>query len=172
MIKIRLITWMLCFAAVFWATAQQTNVNRANPHTETKVSESRKNGKYKRITETFTDKVLTSRKEEVSLKGSDEIHFVFVKLFREGEMTYFSTFYKTENRTIRSYYHQGKLFLEEGDEDRDGLFETTILFDANEQPVEGFRKSKDGTVTQLSKEKFLELKKGFAIIGGKEEPRE
>jgi hypothetical protein len=33
MIKIRLITWMLCFAAVFWATAQQTNVNRANPHT-------------------------------------------------------------------------------------------------------------------------------------------
>ena len=172
MSKKYLITLTLCFAAVVWAVAQQTNVNSANAHTETKVSESRKNGKYKRITETFTDKVLASRKEEVSVKDNDQIDFVFVKLFRDGEMTYASTFYKAENRTIRSYYHQGKMLVEEGDEDGDGFFETMILFDANEQPVEAFRKSQDGTVTQFSKEKFLELKKSFAIIGGKEKPQE
>ena len=166
-----LITWMLCFAAVVWAVAEQTNINSANPHTETKVSESRKNGKYKRITETFTDKVLASRKEEVSLKDNDQIDFVFVKLFRNGEMTCASTFYKAENRTVRSYYHHGKMLIEEGDEDGDGFFETMILFDATEQPVEAFKKSKEGIVTQLSKEKFLELKKSFALIGGKADPK-
>jgi hypothetical protein len=51
---------------------------------------------------------------------------------------------------------------EEGDEDCDGFFETIILFNDKEQPVEAFSRSKDGTVTQFSKEKLAELKKSFA----------
>jgi hypothetical protein len=148
---------------IAWAIAQQPQIaNNASARTETKVSESRKNGKYKRVTETFTDKALTTRKEEVSLKDNGQIDYVFIKLFRKGEMTYSSTFYKSESRTIRSYYHQGKMTVEEGDEDGDGFFETIILFNDKEQPVEAFSRSKDGTVTQFSKEKLAELKKSFA----------
>lgn len=155
-----------CFMALAWAIAQQSQVNpnSAIGRTQTKVSESRKNGKYKRTTETFTDKGLSARKEEVSVKDNGRIDYVFVKLFRDGEMTYSSTLYKTENRTIRSYYHQGKMIVEEGDEDGDGFFETMILFGANEQPVEAFSQNKDGTVTQFSKEKLAELKKSFAKL--------
>jgi hypothetical protein len=51
--------------------------------------------------------------------------------------------------------------VSEGDEDGDGFFETMILFDAKEQPVEAFSKTKDGTVTQFTKEKLAELKKSF-----------
>ena len=128
---------------IAWAIAQQPQIaNNASARTETKVSESRKNGKYKRVTETFTDKALTTRKEEVSLKDNGQIDYVFIKLFRKGEMTYSSTFYKSESRTIRSYYHQGKMTVEEGDEDGDGFFETIILFNDKEQPVEAFSRSK------------------------------
>jgi hypothetical protein len=78
---------------IAWAIAQQPQIaNNASARTETKVSESRKNGKYKRVTETFTDKALTTRKEEVSLKDNGQIDYVFIKLFRKGEMTYSSTF--------------------------------------------------------------------------------
>jgi len=153
-----------CFMALTWAIAQQSQVsaNSANARTETKVSESRKNGKYKRTTETLAEKVLVARKEEVSVKDNGQIDYVFVKLFRDGAMVYSSTFYKAEKRTIRSYYHQGNMTVEEGDEDGDGFFETMILFDAKEQPVEAFSKSKDGAVTQFSKEKLAELKKSFS----------
>lgn len=153
----------VCCLALAWAIAQQVQVNpsNVNERTETKVSESRKNGKYKRITETFTDKVLVARKEEVSVKDNGQIDYVFVKLFRDGEMTYSSTLHKSETRTIRSYYKDGKMAVSEGDEDGDGFFETMILFDAKEQPVEAFSKTKDGTVTQFTKEKLAELKKSF-----------
>ena len=152
-----------CFV-VAWATAQptRTSADSATPSTETKVSESRKNGKYKRVTETFANKRLIARKEEVSVKDNGRIDYMFVKLFRDGEMTYSSTFYKSENRTIRSYYHQGKMAVEEGDEDGDGFFETMILFDAKEQPVQAFSKNKDGTVAQFTNGKLAELKKSFA----------
>ncbi len=149
--------------ALAWTVAQQAQVkpDAVNERTETKVSESHKNGKYKRMTETFTDKVLVARKEEVSVKDNGQVDYVFVKLFRDGEMTYASTLYKSENRTIRSYYHRGKMIVEEGDEDGDGFFETMFLFDAKEQPVQAFSTRKDGTVTQFSKEKLAELKKSF-----------
>lgn len=153
-----------CLMALASAVAQQvqSGCDSAVSPMESKVSESRKNGKYKRTTETFAGKVLVARKEEVSLKDNDQIDYVFVKLFRDGKMIYASTFYAAENRTIRSYYHQGKMVMAEGDEDGDGFFETMILFDAKEQPVEAFSKSKDGTVTQFTNEKLAELKKSFA----------
>lgn len=153
-----------CSMALAWAVAQQAQLSAGStgPSTETKVSESRKNGKYKRITETYIDKVLVARKEEISLKDNGQTNYVFLKLYRDGEMTYSSTFYKSENRIIRSYYHQGKMVVEEGDEDGDGLYETIILFDTKEQPVEAFLRGKDNTVTQFSKEKLAELKKSFA----------
>ena len=97
-----------------------------------------------------------------TVKENGRIDYMFVKLFRDGEMTYSSTFYKSENRTIRSYYHQGKMAVEEGDEDGDGFFETMILFDAKEQPVQAFSKNKDGTVAQFTNGKLAELKKSFA----------
>lgn len=152
------------FMTLVWAIAQQAEVSpsAANAPTETKVSESRKNGKYQRITEVFQDKVLQSRKLEVSEHDDGRINRVFTKLFRNGEMIYASSFYKSENRTIRSYYNQGRMVVEEGDEDGDGFFETMILFDANEQPAEAFSKRKDGTVVQFSSEKLTELKKSFA----------
>lgn len=153
---------LLLFTCVMWAIAQQ-EATVPQGKTETKVSESHKNGKYKRITETFTDKVLTARREEVSLRDDGRINFVFVKCFRDGQMTYASTFDKDKNRTVRSYYHEGKMLAEEGDEDGDGFFETLILFDVNEEPVEAFERSKDGTVTPFSKEKLSALKKSFYI---------
>ena len=154
----------MCLMVFAWALAQQVQSSRSSVDsaTETKISESRKNGKYKRTTETFAGKALVARKEEVSLKDNGRTDYVFVKCFRDGKMTYASTFYATENRTIRSYYNQGKMIVEEGDEDGDGFFETMILFDTKEQPVEAFSKSKDGTVTQFTKEKLAELKKSFA----------
>lgn len=152
-----------CFMALGWVVAEQTQVSAdsANARTETKVSESRKNGKYQRVTEVFEDNVLQSRKLEVSDHDDGRINRVFTKLFRNGEMIYASSFYKAEKRTIRSYYHQDKMVMEEGDEDGDGFFETLILFDEKEQPVEAFSKSKDGSVSQFSKEKLADLKKSF-----------
>jgi len=125
------------------------------------VSESRQDGKHQRTTEIFRDKILLSRKQEVRTDDG-KLKYVFTKLFREGEMVFFSCFYAQAKRTIRGYYYQDKLVLEEGDEDGDGFFETMILFDAKEQPVEAFSKSKDGTVTLFSKEKLAELKKSFS----------
>lgn len=155
-----------CFIACAWVLAQQAQVtaNNTDARTETKVSESRKDGKYQRTTEVFRDKVLISKKQEVSAHDDGRIDVVFTKLFRDGEMTYASTFNRAAKNTIRSYYHQDKMVTEEGDEDGDGFFETMILFDAKEQPVEAFSKSKDGTVTQFSKEKLVELKKSFAKL--------
>ncbi len=87
-------------------------------------------------------------------------------------MIFSSTSYPIEKHTIRIYFHQGKIVVEEGDEDGDGFFETLLLFDGDEQPVEGFTKNKDGSVFHLNKEKFAKLKKSFAIISGKEKLQE
>lgn len=156
----------LCLTAFVCALAQQVRVSSpsTNSGSETKVSETRTNGQYKRTTETFAAKVLVARRVEVSLKDNGQIDHVFIKLFRDGKMTFASTFNKPAKNTIRSYYHDGKMAVSEGDEDGDGFFETMILFDAKEQPVEAFSKSKDGTVTQFSKEKLVELKKSFAKL--------
>ncbi len=152
-----------CFIACAWVLAQQAQVtpNNTDARTEAKVSESRKDGKYQSTTAVFRDNVLISKKQEVSAHDDGKIDVVFMKLFRDGEMTYASTFNKAAKNTIRSYYHDGKMAVSEGDEDGDGFFETMILFDAKEQPVEAFSKTKDGTVTQFTKEKLAELKKSF-----------
>ncbi|MFM7816706.1 MAG: hypothetical protein ACKPGI_07035 [Verrucomicrobiota bacterium] len=153
--------------AVAWAMGQDGggNPGTGKAQTQTKVSEVRKSGKYKRISETFTDGVLVTRKEEVSVKDNGRMDYVFVKHFRNGEMTYSQTLYNSENRTIRSYYHQEKMIVLEGDENGDGFFETMILFDAQERPVEAFSKQKDGSVVPFAKEKLAELKKrSFAMV--------
>ncbi|MFM7214008.1 MAG: hypothetical protein ACKO3H_03915, partial [Verrucomicrobiota bacterium] len=98
-------------------------------------------------------------------KDNGRMDYVFVKHFRNGEMTYSQTLYNSENRTIRSYYHQEKMIVLEGDENGDGFFETMILFDAQERPVEAFSKQKDGSVVPFAKEKLAELKKrSFAMV--------
>ncbi len=160
--KTNVVVAFLSLTCVMWAIAQhQAAVSQGK--TETKVSELHKDGKHRRITETFTDKELTSRREEVSLRDDGRINFVFVKLFRDGEMIYASTLDKDKNRAVRSYHHNGKVIAMEGDEDGDNFFETLILFNEQEQPVEAFERNRDGTVTQFSKEKLSELKKSFAI---------
>jgi hypothetical protein len=153
----------MCIIVLTWPIAQQvqTNLSSMDSAKETKTFESRKNGKYKRTTETFIDETIVVRKEEVSLKDNGQTDYVFIKCFRDGKMTYASTFYATVNRTIRSYYNQGKMIVMEGDEDGDGFFETMILFDTKEQPVEAFSKSKDGRVTPFTNEKLAELKMSF-----------
>ena len=156
---------MSCVATVL-LFAQQNSSNSADDHSETKVSESLTNGKYKRISETFRGKVLIARKEEAGAHGDKTIDFVFTKLFRDGEMIYASTFEIAKKVTIRSYYHQGKMIMEEGDEDGDGFYETMILFDTNEQPVDAFEKNKDGTVRQFSAERLSKVKKDFLILNG------
>jgi hypothetical protein len=160
--KTKVVVAFLLFAFLTWAIAQR-EATGLQGKTETKVSESHKNGKYKRITETFTDKVLTARREEVSLRDDGRINFVFVKLFRDGQVTYASTFDKDKNRTVRSYHHKGKILAMEGDEDGDNFFETLILFNEDEEPVEAFERNKDGTVTLFSKERLSTLKKSFGI---------
>lgn len=152
----------LLFTCVTWQIAQQ-EAPVPQGKTETKVSESHKNGKHKRITETFADDVLIARREEVSLRDDGRINFVFVKLFRNGQMIYASTFDKDKNYAIRSYYHKGKMLAMEGDEDGDNFFETLILFNDNEEPVEAFQRDKDGTVTQFSKERLSALRTSFEI---------
>ncbi len=72
---------------------------------------------------------------------------------------------------MRIYYHHGKIVAEEGDEDGDGFFETLLVFDGNEQPVQGFTKNKDGSVTHLDAEKFSRIQETFALIEGKEKPQ-
>jgi len=156
---------MICFAsaAILVALlAQMKDPTEVDGHPETRVSESRKYGKYVRTEEVFQEQMLLSQKREVSVQDDGKVDVVFTKLFRGGEMIYTSSHYITEKRTIRGYYHQGKLTVQEGDEDGDGSFETMILFGANELPVEAFSKNKDGTVTQFSKEKLATIKKSFA----------
>jgi hypothetical protein len=134
---------------------------------EIKVSETAKYGKYVRTTEIYRDKVLVSIKREVSAHKGGRIDAIFTKLFRGGEMIYASSFYTADrSRNACSYYHQGKMVIEEGDEDRKGCFETMILFDAKEQPVEAFKRSEEGAVTQFSEEELSKLKETFAIING------
>lgn len=159
-----IITLALCLTAVLSVSSEKAKQSSANPRTESKVSQSRSNGKYKRTTETFTGDILVARKDEVSIKDNGTIDYVFLKLFRDGTMTYASTFNKAARNTIRSYYHQGKMVVEEGDQDGDGFFETLILFDAAEQPVEAFSRSKDGTVAEFSKEELSKLKQSFAKL--------
>jgi Trm5-related predicted tRNA methylase len=160
--KRNIITLALSSIALGWALAQETKTSTSDRGIETKVSESRSKGKYKRTTETFRDKVLVARKEEVSVKDNGQIDYVFTKLFRDGEMIHASTFHAAAKNTVRSYYHQGKMILEEGDEDGDGFFETMIFFEADKRPVEAFSKSKDGAITPFSKDKLGALKTSFS----------
>jgi hypothetical protein len=162
--KTKVIVVFLLYSCVVVAIAQQ----EAGPQgkTETKVSESHKGGKYIRITETFTDKVLTSRREEVSMRDDGRINFVFEKYFRDGQMIYASSLEKDKNRTVRSYHYKEKLVVMEGDEDGDKFFETMILFNEDEEPVEAFERKKDGTVMPFSKEKLEALKKSFSKLQG------
>jgi hypothetical protein len=89
---------------------------------------------------------------------------VFVKLFRDGQLTYASTFDKDKSRTVRSYHDKGTMLAMEADEDGDNIFETLILFNVGEEPVEAFERNKDGPVAQLSKERLEVLKKSFAKL--------
>ena len=157
----------LAIGAIRLVQAQETV---SDPHTETKVSESRQNGKYQRTTQLFRDKVLLSKTQEISIHDDGKIDVVFKKLFRDGQMVYASSFYKAGNRTIRSYYHKDKMVVEEGDEDGDGFFEKMILFGGDEQPIEAFKKNKDGSVTRFTDEELLQLKKSFEVVGGHEGP--
>ncbi len=165
MSKKGVIVAMVCSLVTVWAIAQQTRTSpaKSEPQIETKVSESTKYGRHARTTEVFHGKVLLSRKVEISSEDG-KLKSVSTRLFRDGELIFYSTYFADANRTIRAYYHQDKLVMQEGDEDGDGFFETMILFDAREQPVEAFSKSKDGTVTQFSKEKLAELKKFFSMF--------
>lgn len=127
-----------------------------------KISEFRENGKYKRITETFAGDERIRVKREISSKDNGSFDYVFLKLFRDGSMIFASTFDGAAGRTMRSYYRQGKLVLGEEDEDGDGNFETMILFDEDEQPLEAFRRTKKGDVRAFSKNKLAELKESFS----------
>ena len=161
--KTEVVVAFLLFTCKTGALAQQ-EATVPQGKTETKGSQSRKGAKYKRITETFTDNVLTARREEVSLRDDGRINFVFVKLFRDGQLTYASAFDKDKNRTVRSYHHKGTMLAMEADEDGDNIFETLILFNVGEEPVEAFERNKDGPVAQLSKERLEVLKKSFAKL--------
>ncbi len=152
---------LLCKSILLFA---QQNSPTNNLGIETKMSESYKNGKYKRITKVFEDKMLVSIKEETSVRGSNVVDFVFIKLFRDGEMIFNSTRDVAKNTTIRSYYNHGKMVLEEGNEGADSSRETMIFFDANEQPFEAFDKNLDGVVKQVSAERLSNYKKSFLII--------
>ena len=167
MIKKSVIIAIVCFLVTVRAIAQQTQTSpaKSEPQIETKVSESTKYGRHTRTTEVFQGKVLLSRKAEVWSEDGT-LKAVSIKLFRDGEQIFLSTYFADVNRTIRGYYYKDKTVLEEGDEDGDGFFETMILFDEKEQPVEAFSKSKDGTVTPFSKEKLEALKKSFSKFQG------
>jgi hypothetical protein len=153
------------FAAAVVIPVQAQEAVGADGHTETKVSEIWQNGKYVRTTEVFRDKVLLSRKREIGAHDNGKIVFISEKLFSDGEMVFASSCYPGKC-TIRSYYHQGKMVVEEGDQKGDGFFDAFILFDAKEQPVEAFERNKDGKVTQFSKEDFSKLKKAFDLTEG------
>lgn len=166
MIYKKLILSFVFSATVLWGVAQSIKVasNAKLAKIETRISESRNQGKFTRTTESFHQAVLLSRKIEVSLKDDGLFDLVFTKLFRDGEMIYASTFNKAATNTIRSYYLEGRMVMAEEDGNGDQFFETTILFNANEQPLEAFSKSKDGSITQFSNENLDELKKTFGKL--------
>jgi hypothetical protein len=159
---------VLVFVSCMLATVPQQRSALGQETTETKVTEVRERGRYKRITETFVNGELVSRRVEVSTRDDGEINLVFVKCFRNGKMVFASTLDKMNNRnvTIRSYHHEGKCLVMEGDEDGDGFFETLMLVGDNGIPVEGFERSKDGTVTPMSEERLSKIKKEFEVGKG------
>jgi hypothetical protein len=148
------------------ATVPQQRSALGEETTETKVTEVRERGRYKRITETFVSGELVSRRVEVSVRDDGQINLVLVKCFRNGKMVFGSTVDKISNVTVRGYHHQGKCLAMEGDEDGDGFFETLILVGDNGIPVEGFERSKDGTVTPMGEERFSKIKKEFEVGKG------
>lgn len=162
----KLIMVAVCTAVVGWAVAQTASQGTSAPgdKPETRVTETRKNGQLRRTIETLENQRVVSRRVEVSLKDDGVVDRVFIKHFREGEMVFASTFNRTVTNTIRSYHHAGRMLVSEGDEDGDGFFETMILFDEKEQPVQAFTKNKDGTVTPFSEAMLGELKRSFGRL--------
>lgn len=134
-----------------------------NSQPEIKESKSVSNGKYKCVKETFLKKSLISRVTEIGVQGTKEPELVAVKLFDQGKMTYSSIFQKKEHTTIRSYFVDGKLAVQEGDEDGDGFFETLVVFEQG-VPELAFHRKSDGTVIAFTKEEFIKLKRGFSLI--------
>ncbi len=148
-----------CVSLLALAVAQMSSRKSVGAELETKVSEKREKGKYVRTTETFSGRSLLSLKREVSLKDDGQIDCVFIKLYREGQMIFSSSDMRREKQYIRGYYHNDKLLMQEGDTDGDGTFEKIILFDKDEQPVEGFLKTADGSVSQLDVRAYAEFNK-------------
>jgi hypothetical protein len=156
----------LGFVGCVLATVPRQKPALAEETTESKVTEVRKQGRYERITETFKGGVLASRRVEVSLRDDGTIDYVLIKGYRNGKRVFHSWEDKRNKVTIRAYYPEGRVRVMEGDEDGDGFFETLILVGDNGIPVEGFERSKDGTVTPMSEERLSKIKKEFEVGKG------
>lgn len=135
-----------------------------NGKVEEKVTESTSGKKHKKTIERILDKVLISSREEVDVDGDGQLDYIFEKLFRDGRQSFASTSYVKDRRTIRGYYANATLLSQEGDEDGDGFFETILFFNTHGLPVEAFVRTKDGNVTQFSKEKLGDLQRSFSLV--------
>jgi hypothetical protein len=64
----------------------------------------------------------------------------------------------------RSYWHDGKLVLSEGDEDGNGILDLLILYDDVGMPIEAFDEKKDGTLFPLSKDRVEKIRKEYGFM--------
>lgn len=165
--KYRALIYLVSFSTILWslsACKESESAQEIVAGTEIQVSETRKNGRYVRTTETFLDKVRVSRKTEVSLRDNGEIDQVFIKLWRGGDAIFGSVSDNIEKITVRNYMRFGEVFFAEGDLDGDGFFEMRLVYDAQLMPVEAFSISKDGTVMPFSENKLEEYKRSDRIF--------
>jgi hypothetical protein len=129
---------------------------------ETKITETNNNGWFKRVKETFINGKMVARGVEGG-RGSNVVDIITLKLLEDGVITFYSTFDTKTHYTVRSYYLNGKLAAQEGDEDGDGFYETMILFNSSKEPAAAFHKKRDGSVTPFSAQELDKLKAGFSL---------
>lgn len=130
----------------------------------TKVSEQRARGKYTRTTEVFRDGVRVSRKRESSLTGDSNFVLVVTDLFRGDQRVFQMSSHRTDNDNSRLYFQGNRITVQEVDKDGDGWFESMILFDDKELPIEAFTKTQSGMVELWSSPKLTELRKAHSRL--------
>lgn len=107
-----------------------------------------------------TNKVIEKRnpdgtlrwRTETTLRGKTPILRVHQK-FIAGKTT-----------TTRSYMVGGEMVMMEADEDGDGLFETTIVYQPSKKDMEVFTRERDGTPRPVSAQTLEAYKKQHAAI--------
>jgi len=110
---------------------------------------------------TQLDEATTSDVRSVDENGDGKIDLRIERIRRDGAVIFSSLWHRKENTTARSYRYGGRILMTETDADGDNFIELLIFFDDQGNPIEAFRKSKDGAVVPLTKHEMVDVKAAY-----------